>query len=168
MCIFTLSQCPLGNNPIRNHDNTFVVQASLSGRQLVFISQSLPSHAPHFALRHDVDAVVWLPPPVSITPPHEPSWMHVDSFNALGYVQASKENRKFTISPGNLKFVVVSDCDRHVFVYVQPSGGFKVNSAAEFVHTLSEKTDILGLAASSGGLVFILTSNSLIALKVPI
>lgn len=137
------------------------LQASLSGRQLLFVSQPV-SGRPYFALRHDVDAVIWLP-----SLDNSPC-THVDTFNALGYVQASKENRKFTTCPANLKFVAISDCTRHIFVYLQPPNGFRDNSALEFVHTLSEKTDVLGLAASNDGLVFVLTSNNLVALKIPV
>ena len=88
------------------------------------------------------------------------------TFNALGYVQASKEDRKFTVSPPSLKFVAISDCKRHVFVYVQPPEGLKGNSAMEGVHTLSDRTDILGLRASDKGLVFVLTSKMLTVLRV--
>ena len=143
------------------------LQAVLSGRQLIFVSQAVSGHPPYFALRHDVDAVIWLPSSTSSESPNDHPWTHVNTFNALGYVQASKENRKFTTCPANLKFVAISDCTRHVFVYLQPPNGFRDNAALEFVHTLSEKSDILGLAASDDGLVFVLTSNTLIALKIP-
>ena len=140
-------------------------QASLSGRQLVFTAPSQPDHAHYFVTRHDVDAIVWLP---SSTTLEEPSWTHVNTFNALGYVQASKENRKFTTSPPNLKFAVITDCTRHIFVYVQPDEGVRGNKAREFVYTLSEKMDILGLTASNSGLVFVLTPRTLFILKLPL
>ena len=87
------------------------------------------------------------------------------TFNALGYIQASKEVRKFTVAPPSLKFVAVSDCKRHVFVYLQPSEGVKGNSSVEGVHTMADRSDILGLRASDKGLVFVLTPRNLTVLK---
>ncbi|XP_064393897.1 nudC domain-containing protein 1-like [Halichondria panicea] len=148
-----------------SQDGALVNKASLSGRQLVFTAPSQPDHAHYFITRHDVDAIVWIP---SSTTLEEPSWTHVNTFNALGYVQASKENRKFTTSPPNLKFAVITDCTRHIFVYIQPEEGVMGNKAREFVYTLSEKMDILGLTASNSGLVFVLTPRTLFALKLPL
>ena len=133
----------------------------------MFTAPSQPGQAHYFAARHDVDAVIWLLSPTSHPTPTEPSWSHVNTFNALGYVQASKANRKFTTCPPNLQFAVITDCNRHIFVYVQPEGGFRGIEAEEYVHTLSEKMDILGLAASNKGLVYVLTSKTLFALKLP-
>lgn len=135
------------------------MQSGLGGQQIIFTSPGAKDLHPYFAVRHDVDAVVWQP--IGGT-----AWNHVTTFNALGYVQASKEDRKFTVSPPSLKFVAISDCKRHVFVYVQPPEGVKGNSAMEGVHTLSDRTDILGLRASDKGLVFILTSKMLTVLQV--
>lgn len=121
---------------------------------------------PLFCLRHDVDAVVWQPKPVA----SEATWNHVGTFNALGYVQASKRDRKFTTCSANLDFAVISDCNRHVFVYMQPPQGLTSNSAVQYVHTLStapQCREILGLQACNSGL-FVLREKELLFLVVPV
>jgi hypothetical protein len=45
----------------------------------------------------------------------------VATFNAFGYVQASKRQRKFTMCSPDYSFVAISDCTRHIYVYRQPA-----------------------------------------------
>jgi hypothetical protein len=90
----------------------------------------------------------------------------VATFNALGYVQASKRERKFTTCSPNLKYAVICDGVRHVFVYMQPAEETP-NSAVEYVHSLTRATDVLGLVASDNGTIFLLTTTELYILKIP-
>lgn len=151
------------------------MQASLCGHQLVFTAPSTPDHAPYVSTRHDVDAIVWLPSPE--TSSAQFSLNHVRTFNDLGYVQALKANRKFTTVSPDLTYSVITDCGRHVFVYCQPDtgGGNKArpdtgrgNKARELLHTLNDNTDILGVTAYNHGLLFILTSQTLLGLMLPL
>jgi len=81
-------------------------------------------------LRHDVDGFVWQPveipntsetSPALETPACRPiSWQHVGTFNAFGYVQASKQQRKFSVCAPDMSFVAVADCTRHLYVYHRP------------------------------------------------
>jgi len=130
---------------------------------LVFTSPPSSEQPPLFGLRHDVDATVWSP-----APDNQPPWSHINTFNALGYVQASKTNRKFTAVPPNLSYALITDCNRHVFVYTQPTEGIKGNRAGEFVCSLSERLDILGLAATDSGCVYVLTEQTLFCFKIPL
>ena len=91
----------------------------------------------------------------------------MNTFNALGYVQASKSDRKFTTAPPDLSYCIITDCTRHVFVYAQPEGGVKGNKATEFLYTLGNSSDILGVTASNNGLVFLLTPQTLYGLVLP-
>lgn len=136
----------------------------VGGHQLVFVAPGPEQGQPNiFSLRHDVDATVWLPHAV-LTTSHV-RWSHISTFNALGYVQASKRERKFTICTPDLKYAVISDCTQHLFVYLQPDR--KSKSAVEYVHTFLDLTTILGLVASDAGLVFVLTDKELNAFKIP-
>lgn len=72
--------------------------------------------AASFSTRHDVDGLVW-----SITGDNSTPYKHTATFNALGYVQASKEKRKFISAPSDYSYVAIADTDRHVYVYRQPS-----------------------------------------------
>ncbi len=221
----------------------------------MFTAPSTPDHAPYVSTRHDVDAIVWLPSPE--TSSAQFSLNHVRTFNALGYVQALKANRKFTTVSPDLTYSVITDCGRHVFVYCQPDagggnkaradagggnkarpdvgggnkarpdiggenkarpdagrgnkarpdtgGGNKArpdasgenkarpdiggenkarpdagrgnkarpdtgrgNKARELLHTLNDNTDILGVTAYNHGLLFILTSETLLGLMLPL
>ena len=114
-----------------------------------------------FCVRHDVDALVWQPKAHADS---EENWTHIGTFNALGYVQASKENRKFSSCSPNMKYAVICDCARHVYVYRQPLEGSKV--AYQHVFTLEGSDDaILGLQATDPG-VFILTPQTLYFIRV--
>ena len=112
-----------------------------------------------------MDAIVWLPH-VSLTSSHS-RWAHVSTFNALGYVQASKRERKFSTASPNLRYAVISDCTGHVFVYLQPVER-EGNSAQEYVYSFPKQTNILGVIASDPGDVFVLTNNELNILRIPI
>ena len=73
-------------------------------------------------------------------------WTHVGTFNALGYVQAAKRDRKFSTCALNMSFSTLCDCTRRVYVYQQPEKG--VRYATQYVVTLGEsENEILGLQA---------------------
>ena len=131
----------------------------------MFTAPSPNQHPHYFSLRHDVDAVVWQPCS-SLTPPSSPRWSHLATFNALGYVQASKRERRFTTCSPGLKYAVISDSTKHVFVYVQP-GQARPDCAVEYVFSIPERTDILGLVATDEGVIYVLTNKELVALKIP-
>lgn len=134
----------------------------LAGRQFLFSSPSLPHSPPIFCLKHDVDALLWQPQ----RPTHDSSntilgWSHMGTFNALAYVQAARQDKKFTVCPPSMKFAALCDCNRHVFVYLQPEEGVKGNSAVQYVVTLQSVGDILGLQATDDDLIFVLKENEL-------
>lgn len=117
-----------------------------------------------------MDAVVWQPHasvPTTAGPNPPPRWQHVDTFHALGYVQASKRERRFTTCPPGLKYAVISDTSRHVFVYMQPERERR-NVAVEYVYSVpSQSANILGLVATDAGIIYVLTTTLLIVLRIP-
>ena len=143
------------------HLSVIWYQVCLAIHQWIFnatLDQNLP---PAFCIRHDVDALLWQP---KAHPNNEDNWTHVGTFNALGYVQAAKRDRKFSTCAPDMSFATLCDCTRHVYVYQQPEGGAK--HASQHVVTLSTPdNEILGLQASKGR-VFVLTKQSLHALTV--
>ncbi|XP_039300529.1 LOW QUALITY PROTEIN: nudC domain-containing protein 1 [Nilaparvata lugens] len=72
---------------------------TLAGHQWLFSIEQSTSSAAAICIRHDVDACVWQPRAVT-NPPAAP-WpcQHIGTFYAFGYVQASKQNKKFLLSP---------------------------------------------------------------------
>ena len=127
----------------------------------MFTAQGPPSSPDLFSLRHDVDAVVWQP---SCKP--DPLLNHIGTFNALGYVQAAKRDRKFTTCSPDLRFAAISDCNKHIFVYTQPPDGQQGLSALQYVHTLTTSGEILGLQASNAGILFVLGDRKLVVLTI--
>jgi len=117
------------------------------------LDQNLP---PAFCIRHDVDALLWQP---KAHPNNDDNWTHIGTFNALGYVQAAKRDRKFSTCAPDLSFATLCDCTKRVYVYQQPKKGAK--HASQYVVTLtSPDNEILGLQASNRS-VFVLTKQTL-------
>ncbi|KAF7657727.1 hypothetical protein LDENG_00022900 [Lucifuga dentata] len=145
---------------------------NLGSHQFLFTVDVNPSEMPCLCLRHDVDALVWQPRP------DQPSnmWEHIATFNALGYVQASKRDKKFATCAPNFSYATLCECLRRAFIYRQPAPvdtvlfnrkqGSQVGQVAkQQVASLSSDKPILGFRATSERL-FILTSSNLFVLKV--
>lgn len=149
-------------------------RASCSGRQL--ICQVPGPEVSGLCLRHDVDGLVWQPSTDETSPL---KIEHRGTFSALGYVQASKQMRKFTCASPDLSFAAICDVSRHIYVYRQPASissgcelrnrksGQKVEKVAkQQVITLQENNeDILGAVATSGTL-FVVTLNTVFAIRI--
>nr|CAG4640989.1 EOG090X08S2 [Eulimnadia texana] len=151
-------------------------KASLGSHQVLFTTGLAPNLAPALCLRHDVDGLVWQP----LGDEHLAGWScnHVGTFQALGYVQASKEQRKFTVCPQDYSYAAICDALRHIYVYRQPgpmpSGvqlthrptGRKIGSLAiQQLVSLDIAEEILG-AVATNKLLLIVTSTTLFAIKI--
>ena len=134
----------------------------LGGKQLLFTVPPSLNHSSFLSIRHDIDALLYSP---FLSPTNSLNFTHIGTFHALGYVQASKRDKKFLTCSPNMSFAVLSTASRHIFVYCQPVDGIKGTSAVQYVHTLGSNDRIVGLQASSEQLVFVLCENELIALK---
>ncbi|XP_078123812.1 nudC domain-containing protein 1 [Sander vitreus] len=145
---------------------------NLGSHQYLFTVDGNPSEMPCFCLRHDVDALVWQPRP------DQPSnmWEHIATFNALGYVQASKRDKKFATCAPDFSYASLCECLRRTFIYRQPSPvetvlfnrkqGRQVGQVAkQQVASLDSDKPILGFRATNERL-YILTSSNLFVLKV--
>ena len=104
---------------------------------------------------------------------------HAGTFAALGYVQASKQQRKFTCSAVDLSFVAIIDRLRHVYIYRQPSDigegcelrnrttGQRVKKVAkQQVVTLQDSNEEIIGAVASATTLFVATSSTLYTLKI--
>ena len=90
---------------------------NLGSHQWLFNSLSdTDTKRPCLCLRHDVDGLIWQPTNETTSP-----WEHITTFNALGYVLAAKQNKKFASCAADFSYAVVCDCVRHVYVYWQPA-----------------------------------------------
>ncbi|XP_051928527.1 nudC domain-containing protein 1 [Hippocampus zosterae] len=145
---------------------------NLGSHQYLFTVTVDPAQMPCLCLRHDVDALLWQPRP------DRPAdmWEHVATFNALGYVQASKRDKKFSTCAPNYSYASLCECLRRAFIYRQPSPvdgvlfnrklGREVGQVAkQQVASLDSDKPVLGFRATDERL-FALTSGNLFVLKV--
>ncbi|XP_077051471.1 nudC domain-containing protein 1 [Siphateles boraxobius] len=145
---------------------------SLGSHQFLFSVHIDPSEMPAFCLRHDVDALLWQ----TRTNQDNNIWEHISTFNALGYVQASKRDKKFATCAPNFSYSALCECLRRVFIYRQPlpvdtvlfnrKQGRQVGQVAkQQVANLDTNDPVLGFRATNERL-FVLTANNLFVLKV--
>uniref|UniRef100_A0A3Q1N2D0 NudC domain-containing protein 1 n=1 Tax=Bos taurus TaxID=9913 RepID=A0A3Q1N2D0_BOVIN len=106
------SLCRFDGNTLKT---THVV--NLGSNQYLFSVIVDPKEMPCFCLRHDVDALLWQPR----SSKQDDMWEHIATFNALGYVQASKRDKKFFACAPNYSYAALCECLRRVFIYRQPT-----------------------------------------------
>jgi len=141
------------------------------------VASGSPAPPSRLCLRHDVDGVVWQPySGTSSTSADTPNKVeHEGTFSAFGYVQASKQQRKFTVAPHNMSYAAVADLNRHIFVYRQVAtathlrnrkSGQNVDKVAkQQVITLESTDEIVGAAATNSTL-FVLTNKSVYTTRI--
>jgi hypothetical protein len=126
---------------------------------------------PGLCLRHDVDGLLW-----KQDTGDKSRWKHIATFNAFGYVQASKQQRKFTICPPDYSYSAICDNSKHIYLYRQNipvatplrnrKTGQQVNAVAkQQVISLDTTNDILGIQSTNERL-FVLTKDKLFMIKV--
>lgn len=114
---------------------------SFAGHQWLFVLQNNPNDLPRICLRHDVDGILWKPGRNETD-----DWEHITTFDALGYVQASKQEHKFTICSPNFKHVSITDCTSNVYVYETDTSNKKQHN--QYVPALGTCEKILGCQCS--------------------
>ncbi|XP_045661737.1 nudC domain-containing protein 1 isoform X3 [Ursus americanus] len=145
---------------------------NLGSNQYLFSVIVDPKEMPCFCLRHDVDALLWQPH----SSKQDDMWEHIATFNALGYVQASKRDKKFFACAPNYSYAALCECLRRVFIYRQPAPmstvlynrkeGRQVGQVAkQQVASLETNDPILGFQATNERL-FVLTTKNLFLIKV--
>nr|XP_036866689.1 nudC domain-containing protein 1 isoform X5 [Manis javanica] len=145
---------------------------NLGSNQYLFSVVVDPKEMPCFCLRHDVDALLWQPH----SSKQDDMWEHIATFNALGYVQASKRDKKFFACAPNSSYAALCECLRRVFIYRQPTPmstvlynrkeGRQVGQVAkQQVASLETSDPILGFQATNERL-FVLTTKNLFLIKV--
>ncbi|XP_008849717.1 nudC domain-containing protein 1 [Nannospalax galili] len=161
------SLCRFDGNTLKT---THVV--NLGSNQYLFSVVVDPKEMPCFCLRHDVDALLWQPH----CSQQEDMWEHMATFNALGYVQASKRDKKFFACAPDHSYAALCECLRRVFIYRQPTpmstvlynrkeGRHVGQVAKQQVANLETNDPILGFQATNERL-FVLTTKNLFLIKV--
>ncbi|XP_020300611.1 nudC domain-containing protein 1 [Pseudomyrmex gracilis] len=112
-------------------------------------------------LRHDHDACVWAIDTVD----DENQWdvRHAYSFPGFGYVEASKTNKKFCVSPSDGSYIAIVEHTRHIFLYDKPDVGEQI--AKQRIVDLNCETAIMGVVATNKYLI-IITKDKLYRLQI--
>lgn len=154
-------------------DHSVSHKVSLGGHQWLFNVVLTAGAPPAMCVRHDVDACIW-----QMSEMNRDSYVwplsHVGTFLAFGYVQASKQQRKFTVCPPDMSYAAICDTSRHVYLYQQPSSveselrnrstGRRIAQVAkQQLVQLESDSQVLGCQASTNNL-YILTEESLFKL----
>lgn len=143
-------------------------KTNISSHQVLFIAKIFDNTLPAFALRHDVDGCLWQPEING----DEFSLKHIGTLLAFGYIQASKQQRKFSSCAPDMSYSVICESSRHAFIYCQQksvvsgelrnrTSGRKINSVAEQQVISLPNDEVLGLFSSEKYL-YLLFSNQLL------
>ena len=149
------------------------MQINLGSNQWLYNVEGRDGNAPALCLRHDVDGLVWQP--TKIVEPNSSPLEHVATFNAFGYVQASKSDKKFSTCPPSFNYVAICETSRRVYIYYQPNqlssslrnrkSGRQIDAVAkQQVITLKSQEPIVGCCANMNNLV-VLAKDTLYAIK---
>lgn len=117
-----------------------------------------------FCVRHDVDGLLFE------FDKDQSATTHVSTFNALGYILASKQKRRFVSSSPSHTFAVAADTEKHLYLYRQPEAvqtdvrnrktGQKVTTTAkQQIIEISDPSSILGLHATDSAVYVLLESQ---------
>lgn len=150
-------------------------QAYLGSHQWLFNTFTDVEKSLAICLRHDVDGLIWQLGAGDSSEAATAPWRHIATFNAFGYVQASKQQKKYSACPPDFSYAAVCDCTRHTYIYRQPAAintplrnrktGRQVMAIAkQQVLSLEGAEEILGVQATNKFL-FILTPRRLHAVN---
>ncbi|XP_058821774.1 nudC domain-containing protein 1 [Topomyia yanbarensis] len=130
-----------------------------------------PGFPAALALRHDVDACLWLQQAGT-----DWSLRHEGTLHAFGYVQASKQQRKFLTCSPDLDYAVICEAERHVFIYKASYGtasglrnrnGPQVTIGQQQLVALEGSGEILGICCENDYTV-LLTEKQILVLQLRI
>ncbi|XP_046624693.1 nudC domain-containing protein 1 isoform X1 [Neodiprion virginianus] len=144
---------------IDSHKTTHLV--ILGANNCVLFTQRV-KHGQLLCLRHDHDGCVWV-----AGESNDEHWRlkHISTFPGFGYVEASKTNKKFCVSPPNGSYVAIVEHARHVFLYEKPVGNSKIgHQRIVDLGCEVQANPVLGAAASNRYL-YLLTKNKLYQLQ---
>jgi hypothetical protein len=107
-------------------------------------------------------------------------WNHEATLNAFGYVQASKNNRKFLSTPSNSSYGFIADIRTHSYIYKQysptsnlPGTSLRNRKTGKLIETIGKQfmisydnhDEILGLITTNER-AYILIDNQLFVIAI--
>lgn len=128
------------------------------------------------ALKHDVDACVWLQTHNN-NKTSDWTMTHETTIDAFSYVLASKQQKKFVGCAPNGNYVVICESERHVFIYKQTYDGAgnlrnrnsntPVNIGQQKLVTLENTGEVLGMCVEND-VTILLTTQFMLCIQLKI
>lgn len=148
----------------------------LGNTPVLFSTVLRPGFPSAIVTRQDVDASVWLQNIVHQPDGTEPDWSlrHEGNLHAFGYVQASKQQKKFMDCSPDLGYSVICESHRHVFLYkakyetadgLRNRSGPQVTVGKQHLVTLEDTGEVLGLRTAED-FVMLLTEKCILYLQI--
>ncbi|XP_065088501.1 nudC domain-containing protein 1 [Ochlerotatus camptorhynchus] len=138
----------------------------LGGNVPLFRVMLRPGFPDALALRYDVDACLWLQ-----QSGEDWSLRHEGTLHAFGYVQASKQQRKFMSCSPDVNYAVICEAQRHVFIYkgsYNSAGGLRnrngpqVSIGQQKLVSLEGSSEILGICCENDYTILLLETEILV------
>ncbi|XP_018577530.1 nudC domain-containing protein 1 [Anoplophora glabripennis] len=142
------------------------------GSHQVLLTANLNTDLPlALGIRHDVDVCLWQPQGCG----DDFSISHEGTLLAFGYVQASKQNRKFSVCPPDMSYSVICESSGHLFIYRQKrpistselrnrTTGRKINTIAEQQVINVSNEEVIGIYPTNK-ILYLLCESSVKALQ---
>lgn len=122
------------------------------------------------AIRSDVDICIWVPQS------NKDEWAikHKGTLNAMGYIQASKQQKKYMQCAPDMSYSVICESHRHVFFYLSQNSlatglknrnGIPVSIGQQKLLTMLPGNEIIGIIVEND-LTFLLTETEIICIQV--
>ncbi|KAJ9084998.1 hypothetical protein DSO57_1018433 [Entomophthora muscae] len=133
------------------YDATGRYQQTVSSGGMSWLGESLEESdgSPScFFLRYDVDALIFT---------DQPPFEHFSSFDAIGYVQASKKNCKFSTVSSDLRLLMIVESTSNIYLYGKPSSSKR--QAPQAVVQVPSDSPIQGVQLMFNRFLLVLTQR---------
>lgn len=152
-------------------------KSNLGSNNAVLFSVCLRAGNPlAFALRNDVDTCIWLPHiQPNATNETTLNIRHEGTLNAFGYIQASKQQKKFMQCSPDMNYSIVCEPHRHIFLYksnYDTASGLKnrinstkVSIGQQKLITMEESDEVLGIVCQNEATI-LLTQKHVLCLQI--
>ncbi|KAF9912130.1 hypothetical protein BX616_010405 [Lobosporangium transversale] len=148
------------------HDWIGQAFSSFENHQGLAGSQEIPFRMPTVCLKHDVDGLVYSIQHVPGSASTQSTilqlesimrFLHVSTFDALAFVQASKREKRFVMHDPHGKFAVIVESSRNVYIYSHTVDS-KLKQEKQIVVDVSkgQQVDIIGCQLISDNVLVIL------------
>lgn len=140
-----------------------------------------PGQPPSLAIRNDVDVFLWLPQNATTNQLNSHSdainWQlqHEGTINAFGYIQASKQQKKYLRCSPDMSYALICEPHRHIFIYKMGhagasglkhrTSGAKVNIGQQKLVTMDETDEVVGISVEDD-VTILLTQKHIICLQI--